>query len=127
MTSPDVFKDLLNSVPSHVQIRWANVEGDGKLDPDTGEEGVKCAVVVLSFSASGFGFGELTFVQDEHGQLYLDTECIGRKKVMEFLQMWVDSAITDSETDPGKHARYNEVHGRSCGSHCKICFEQTTE
>jgi hypothetical protein len=81
------------------------------------------ATIVLAVSNPGWGFGEFTFIQDENGKLFLDTECSKVDTVIEALTEWVKGAITDHDTDPEKHKRYNEVRGSICGEHCKICYE----
>lgn len=115
----DAFKKILDATPAYVQMTYGSSEHD-PADVD----GLKLptrASLVLAFGAPGFGFGELTFVQDGEGQLYLDTECTNLERVKAFLSQWVDSAILDTDDDPVRHTRYNEVRGRHCGEHCRVC------
>jgi hypothetical protein len=86
-------------------------------------------VAVFKFAETGFGFGEITFVADAEGRLFLDGECMSRDKIKEILGRAVDDAILDTETDPDLHALYNEVKGRTCGHSCVVCYgaEGTTQ
>lgn len=109
------------SLPSSIQIVHASCEieeGEGRhvMDP------CKKAWVTISFSEKGFGFGEILLVQTKKG-LFIDSERMGREGVMHFLQAMVDSAIFDTETDPEKHALFNEERGRWCGGRCAVCFQ----
>lgn len=115
----DAFKKILDATPAYVQIRYASSEHD-PADVDMLKLPTR-ASLVIAFGEPGFGFGELTFVQDDTGQLFLDTEHTNKKTVKEFLSKWVDSAFLDTEDDPMKHARYNEVRKRTCGASCRIC------
>lgn len=109
-------KDVFDKFPNIVQIHHASEE------PSYDEEDIpKKATIVLGFAAKGFGFGEFTFVQDEKGQLYIDTEYTGKEFVLEMLTHWIATAIDDGERDPEKHRQYNEFRGRRCGSFCEIC------
>jgi hypothetical protein len=78
---------------------------------------------VLQFSESGFGFGEVAIKQTAQG-VFVDTECMGVDRVKKYLAALVDSAITDHDQDPEKHALYNEVMGRGCGARCRVCFPE---
>ena len=76
--------------------------------------------VGLQFSEKGFGFGELLFVQTPEG-LCLDAETMRPEHVKRYLGALVDSAILDSDLDPERHAKYNEIRGRGCGPRCPVC------
>lgn len=115
----EAFKKILDETPAYVQITFGSSEHD-----PADVHGIKLpkrASLVLAFGEPGYGFGELTFVQDAKGQLFLDTECTSLDRVKAFLAKWVDSAILDTDDDPAHHARYNEVRGRRCGDGCRVC------
>lgn len=112
------FEDIIANLPKSCEIRFANsVHATGIYGPP------ERATLVLGVSSPKWGFGEFTFIQDEKGQLYLDTECSSVDTVIEALAEWIKGAITDHNQDPEKHKRYNEVRGSVCGEHCKICHE----
>ena len=100
------------------EIRYAKVEYD---PDDIRYQRPKKATLVIAVSEPDWGFGEFAFVQDETGQLFLDTECSGRERVQEMVAAWISSAIIDSDQDPDKHRRYCEVMQRTCGDGCEIC------
>ena len=113
------FADIVANLPTTCEIRYAKSEHEGET-----YEPPKRACLVLAVSKPGWGFGEFTFIQDENGKLFLDTECSNVDTVLEALEYWVKSAITDHDKDPEKHKLYNKVRGSVCGEHCKICNEQ---
>lgn len=76
--------------------------------------------LVLAFSESGFGFGEIAIVQTVDG-VFLDAEYMSVERVKRYLSALIDKAITDTDKDPERHALYNKVMGRSCGPGCKVC------
>lgn len=118
-------KKILDSCPSYCEIGYAR--SDMK-DPD--EHGMKRpdrAVVVLSVGKTGWGFGEFSFVQDENGKLFVDTECTSLKTAIGIITEWLGTATTDWDEDPEKHKRYNEVMQRSCGERCKVCYPKDEE
>lgn len=82
----------------------------------------KQAVVVFRFSEPGYGFGEFTFKQDEHGQLFINTERTDMAHMQAMFTAWTETAITDCETDPERHRRYNEFMQSTCGERCEICY-----
>jgi hypothetical protein len=107
-----------------VSLRYADckagVPKEGEHEWDTPPEKV---VFVLQFSESGFGFGEVTIMQTAQG-VFVNTECMSLDRVKKYLAALVDSAITDNEQDPEKHALYSEVMGRGCGPRCRVCFPE---
>ena len=111
---------LFDQMPDSISLVYGRTEG---LPGDEDFEArAKKVVAVFAFSMKGYGFGELTFVTDQTGQTYIDTECSSREKVKEMLCWLVDHAIIDHETDPKKHRKYNEARGAWCGEHCRICY-----
>lgn len=102
------FSKLLGQFDDSVKISYASTRADGT------------HVIVIDFSEKGFGFGEIAFYQTSDG-LFLDTECMSKERVMHFLKKLVDSAILDTDNDPDRHLRYNEVRGRRCGVGCNVC------
>lgn len=84
------------------------------------------AVAVFEFSQRGFGFGEVAIVQTADGA-YVDSECMGRDKVMELLRIYLDGAIFDTDTDPAKHMAYNAARGSVCGPGCRVCHDNGGE
>jgi hypothetical protein len=120
---PD-FIEVLKGLPTHVSLCYADskagVPKDGGREWDTPPEMV---VVGLQFSESGFGFGEITIKQTAQG-VFLNTECMSSERVKKYLAALVDSAITDNDQDPEKHALYNEVMKRGCGPRCRVCFPE---
>jgi len=116
------FVEILKGLPTHVSLRYADykpgVPKEGEYEWDTPPEKV---VFMLQFSESGFGFGEVTIKQTSQG-VFVNTECMSLERVKKYLAALVDSAITDNEQDPEKHALYNEVMGRGCGPRCRVCF-----
>lgn len=118
------FVEILKGLPTHVALRFADckagVPKEGEHEWDTPPESV---VVGLQFSESGFGFGEVVIMQTAQG-VFVDTECMGVDRVKKYLAALVDSAITDHDQDPEKHALYNEVMGRGCGPRCRVCFPE---
>jgi hypothetical protein len=116
-------KKALAAIPPFVRFSFVRQEMEPDDPADEGDERLpKSVVAVLSFSQPAFGWGELTFVQDEKGQLYIDTERMSTKTVLDILHNMLDAAITDQDMDPEKHKRYNDVRGRRCGTHCEVCY-----
>jgi hypothetical protein len=113
---------LFDQMPTHVSLVYGYTEDPPSIE-DECEKGArpKRVTAVFAFSVKGMGFGELTFVTDQDGQTYLDTEHTSLATVKEMLGWLVDHAIIDHETDPEKHRKYNEVRGATCGEHCRIC------
>jgi len=120
---PD-FLEVLKGLPTQVRLRYAAYrqgtpkEGQHALDAEPEE-----VVVVIQFSESGFGFGEVVIKQTPQG-VFVDTECMSLERVKKYLAAIVDSAITDNDQDPDKHALYNEVMMRGCGQRCRVCFPE---
>jgi len=104
MTSP--FVKLLGTLPTHVGFGHASSSGGRQ-------------TVTLDFSQTGYGFGEVTFVETLDG-LFVDTERMGAAKVLELVQVMLDRAVLDVDEDPERHRRYNEAIGRTCGA-CPVC------
>ena len=118
------FSDIVANIPAYCEIRYANtIYDETKTIEYTGEPLLKRASIVLAVGKPGWGFGEFTFIQDENGKLFLDTECSKVDTVIEALTEWIKGAITDHDQNPENHKRYNEVRGSICGEHCKICHE----
>lgn len=114
--------EVLKGLPTRVRLTYAACKQglhEGGTDPGGPE--VEEVVLVLEFSESGFGFGEITIVQTQDG-VFVDTECMSLERVKKYLGALVDSAVTDNDQDPVKHARYNEVMRRGCGPRCRVCF-----
>lgn len=110
---------IFDQMPDSVSLVYGRTEGDPP--EDDYESRPKKVVAVFAFSMKGYGFGELTFVTDESGQTYLDTERTDPERVKQMLGWLVDHAITDYETNPVRHLRYNEVRGAQCGRACPVC------
>lgn len=115
------FDEIVSTFPTNTYLSYAHQENTGEQDKDTGQDIPKRIVVEISFSEQGFGFGSITFIQTDEG-LFLDTECMSKKKAKEILWRLIDNAIIDHETDPEKHKLYNKVRGAICGGHCEICY-----
>lgn len=108
-------EEILNSMPSYQRITFAKFESTGQVD-EAGAAVPKRIVVVMSVGKKGWGFGEMSFIVNEQGQLFIDAETSSRETVKEFLGRMVDEAILDSDPDPEKHRLYNENTGViSCG------------
>lgn len=116
------FHEVLKGLPTRVCLGYAaykqGVPKEGQhpweVEPDE-------VVVSIEFSESGFGFGEVTIKQTPQG-IFVNTECMSLERVKKYLAALVDSAITDNDQDPEKHALYNEVMRRGCGPRCRVCF-----
>lgn len=124
----DKLNAALGSLPSKVEIQYASCKKQPELPEGMGGIVLGCdmdvpleAVVVLSFSEPGFGFGEITLIQTPAG-VFLDTECMNLDRVKKYFMALLDSAITDREEDPTKHALYNQETGTRCGEGCSMCF-----
>ncbi len=124
----DKFVEVLQGLPTKIEIRHASCEMQSELPEAEGEVVLGCdlevpkkAVVVLSFSEPGFGFGEVSLIQTPAG-LFIDTECMSLERVKKYFMSLLDSAITDNEQDPLKHALYNQETGTRCGGGCSMCF-----
>jgi hypothetical protein len=100
-------KRLMDSLPMYVAVSYAQTDAERK-------------TVAIDFSETGFGFGVVTMVQDGTG-LYVDSEYMGREKVLELVSRMLERAVFDLEKDPEKHLRYNEVMNRGCGPKCTVC------
>lgn len=114
-------EEFIEKVDNCCRISYANSEFDQP--PEVYGEIPDKAVFVLHVSRKGWGFGEFAFAQDEDGQLYIDTEC-SPSILKQVINDWIDSAILDTDEDPEKHRKYNQVRGRHCGEGCKVCDEQ---
>ncbi len=114
----DKLKDIFDSFSTYCEIGYAK---SNHKETDDHTERPTRATVVLSVGKKGWGFGEFAFVQDEKGQLFIDTECSNLETVIEAVTNWIKGGITDWDKDPERHKRYNEFMQRSCGEHCKLC------
>lgn len=112
-------KKILDGFPSYCEIRYAR--SDENKNDEHGMSTPEKAVLVLSVGKKGWGFGEFSFVQDENGKLFVDTECTSLETAVGIITDWLKTATTDWEEDPEKHKRYNEVMQRSCSDRCKVC------
>lgn len=106
-------RELMDSLPTYVRLRLATRR---RLSDDA-----HVYTAVIEFSQQGFGFGEIAIRQTNTGGAYIDGERMSRDRIKAYLAALVDSAILDSDTDPGKHRAYNEAMGRSCNSACQAC------
>jgi hypothetical protein len=130
MTDKPDFKKVLDQFPTRVNLTFARyVPGE----PDRVEGSVHLAiddplpkevVVGIQFSEQGFGFGEVVIKQTPEG-VFLDTECMFLDRVKRYFNALLDSAVTDNDMDPVRHASYNRVMGRSCGEGCTACYPPT--
>lgn len=107
------FQKILDGCPTYATLSYGSFKGTGEQN-ELGFEKPKRVAAVFDFSIEGFGFGELTLVRDENGQMYIDTECMSKERVKSILCHIVDSAITDREEDPERHIQYHEVMGGFC-------------
>ena len=110
--------EIMDGFSTGVSLSYARSTFPEGADPleDPPSEVVLC----LQFSEKGFGFGEVTLKQTPEG-VFLDTEHMSLKRVKRYFEMLLDSAITDTEQDPEKHALYNKVTGTRCGEQCILC------
>lgn len=122
---------LLQDLPGFVRLTFASYE-QPELPPPSNEPGVELAiddlppkkiVIVLQFSEPGFGFGEVTLIQTPEG-LFVNTEYMRLERVKGFFSKLLDSAITDWDEDPERHALYNRVMGSRCGAGCRLCHPE---
>lgn len=114
----DLQRDLqgaMDVLPTTVSLTYGNATG-GKKPYDQHDE----VIAVLSFSETGFGFGEVAIKQTRAG-VFIDTECMDMERIKRYFGMLLDSAITDTEEDPRLHALYNSEMGRRCGPGCDVC------
>lgn len=119
-------EEAMARVPRYAKFTYANMEHDKEDPADEGDERMpKKVAIVLSFSEPGFGFGEITLIQNDKGQLFVDTECTGKLMALRFFLNALDDAITDQNMTPSKHKLYNEVMGRTCSSDCEVCNKKT--
>ena len=111
------FDRLFDDITTSVRIDFAQ----STPSPD-GDELSPCrdAVVGLSFSERGFGFGQICLFQSPEGA-FIDTECMGREKVLQYLTVFLNSAILDTDQDPERHAAYNRARRRTCYDACPAC------
>lgn len=115
-------------IPANVRLTFAKFE-PGDPQSDTGasvqlainDPDPKRVVVVLGVSKPGWGFGEFTIIQTPEG-VFIDSEMSKPETVKEALIALVDKAVFDHETDPAKHALYNQATGSRCGERCLMCF-----
>ena len=116
----DVERDLekvLATLPNAVNLSYGRTDGGSDEDPSVTPDRV---VASFNFSEPGFGFGEVTIVQTAEG-VFLDAERMSLGRVKRYLSALVDSAISDSDEDPDRHALYNRVMGRRCSDACQAC------
>lgn len=124
-------KAVLETIPTQVTLCYARFE-PGE-EPETEGRTVmlgyempppKEVVVGLQFSEKGFGFGEVSLKQTPEG-VFLDTEHMSIERVKRYFCELLDSAITDNDQDPKKHALYNRVMKRQCGPACPVCNRES--
>jgi hypothetical protein len=115
------FRELLDGLPTRARLQHAYYkEGVPKAGQYRGQVEPERLAVVLQHSESGVGWGEFTIVQTPQG-VFVDTEHTSLDRVRKQLTTLLESAITDNELDPAKHALYNRVMGRVCGLWCRVC------
>jgi hypothetical protein len=115
------FETILSKVPSHVSLDHAFTEsGDGEDDPP------KRVSIILQFSESGFGFGEIVIIQTPAG-VFIDTERTSLDRVKRYMNALLDSAILDTDQDPERHALFNKERGQWCGKGCVMCYPPDKE
>jgi hypothetical protein len=110
--------EVLSGVPNAVSLSYGRTDGGSDEDPSVLPD---CVVATFNFSESGFGFGEITFVQTPRG-LFLDTEHMSVERVKRYLSALVDSAVLDTDLEPERHSLYNRAMRRRCGSDCEVCL-----
>lgn len=119
-------EEILSGVPDYVEVRWAASE----YEPEKGEGGepsagapvrLKSASIGIAFGERGFGFGEIAIKQDADGQVFLDTESMGKEAAAHFLMKLLASAIDDKDQDHERHKKFNAAFKRTCGPACKVC------
>lgn len=113
----DEFRAVMSKLQTRVSLKFADCKESQPNDLNVDPEEI---VVMFQFSEKGFGFGNVTIKQTPAG-VFIDTECMSLDRVKKYLALFVDSAITDNDQDPEKHALFNRTMGRSCGERCKIC------
>lgn len=113
-------QEFLDKVPVYTKITFVKQENTGEIDV-AGCPIPKRIVITISFGETGFGFGEIAIIQDEAGQVFLDTESMSKKTVLHLLGRLIEGAIDDRDEDPERHRKYNEVMQRTCGDSCKVC------
>lgn len=132
MPEPPDFKAVMETIPTRVAFSYARYEPGEERPPKPGET-VRLAidepppkevVVVLQFSEKGFGFGEIAIHQTPEG-VFVDTEHMSLDRVKRYFNELLDSAITDNDMDPVKHALYNKVTRRQCGPACPVCNRES--
>lgn len=115
------FEEALAKLPSGVVIQHAETMHQEMPENELEDLRPLRARITFSFSEPGFGFGEISILQTED-KVFIDTECMGREKVMQYLKEFVDRAIVDTDQDPLAHAEYNEQRGRWCHDQCPACL-----
>ncbi len=112
--------ELFRNLPWQVSLETAYHKESGETEPETGRPIIEEATACFSFSEPGFGFGEFAIVQ-RGNEVFIDAETMSKERVMKYLERLIDNAILDTDDDPMRHKRYNEVMKRTCGEGCKIC------
>jgi len=51
----------------------------------------------ISFSTTGFGFGQIYFTQNEDGTIRCDNECMTKEQIKKILSQMVDQCILNQE------------------------------
>lgn len=120
MSSLKTFQDVFDKLPTNVQLIFAR-QVNSEIKDEGGCPIPERIAIGVGFSEKGFGFGEITIVADKDGQVYIDTECMSRDRIKRYLCRLVDEAITDTDKDPEKHARYCKVMNQRCGEGCSAC------
>ena len=121
---PSDLQEVLDRFPTRVALSYARFVPGSENPEDFLPP--KEVVVVLEFSETGFGFGEVCIHQTSEG-VFLDTEHMSLERVKGYFSALLDKAILDTDKDPEKHALYNRVMGRRCGERCRACFPVEVE
>lgn len=122
MNNKDELGTILAGVSDKTEIILVREEG---VDPNDHyrENTPERITICVSFSEPGFGFGDISFVQQD-GKVCIDTERMGREGVVHFLTKLLKDAIYDTDDNEANHLEYNRIMKRSCGNHCQICNKQ---
>ena len=115
------FREVLDGLPTRARLQHAYYkEGTPKEGQYRQQVEPERLAVVVQHSENGVGWGEFTIVQTPLG-VFVDTENTSLDRVKKNLTALLESAITDNDLDPEKHALYNSVMGRVCGLWCRVC------
>ena len=106
---------MMRNIPTRTTFTFASCDMSEERD-EIGSGIPERLVAVFSFSKKGFGFGEIAIAADQNGQVYIDTECMGKEAVIEMFKTLVDDAITDYDRDPERHRKYDDFMTRRCAN-----------